>query len=397
MQRSRKMAPWLALPLVAVFVGCTSLTGSQREGTGGSGTAWTDALDIERWPEQFESSWKTLIGKGVNPQKARELYVDGEREYQQALQAEREQQASHFAQAGKIFHEAAGRWPDSALEEDAMFMAGEAYFFADMYPKANDSWERLLKKYPNSKHLDAIESRRFAIAQFWLDLHDRAPESFWSYNLTDSSRPTRDTFGNAVRVFDRIRLDDPTGKLADDATLAAGNAYFAKQRYLDADGFYTDLRKTFPQSEHQYRAHLLGLKAKLLSYQGTDYSGVPLDEAEKLVKQIQRQFPQEAAQEREYLARAYAEVRFKKAEREWQLAKYYDRRGEYGAARFHYDILASDYRETPFAGQAQSRLDEIADKPAVPPQRLQWLVEAFPNEQNSKPLIATSDSASTRR
>ena len=377
--------------------GCASLTGASRDGSGATDTAQANPFDIERWPEQIESSWKTLIGKGVNPQKARELYVEAEGKYQEALRAESDQRQDAFAQAGTQFLEAADRWPDSALEEDAMFMAGEAYFFADMYPKANEAWEKLLKKYSNSKHLDAIESRRFAIAQFWLDLHNKDPESFWEFNWTDPTRPNRDTFGNAVRVYDRIRLDDPTGKLADDATLAAGNAYFAKQRYLDADGFYTDLRKTFPSSEHQYRAHLLGLKSKLLTYEGTDYSGAPLDEAEKLVKQIQRQFPQESGKEREYLTRAYAEVRFKKAEREWSLGQYYDRRGEYGAARFYYEILAKDFSETPFAERARSRMGEIADKPAVPPQRFQWLVEAFPKEDNAKPLMATSGSSPKRR
>jgi outer membrane protein assembly factor BamD (BamD/ComL family) len=384
-------------PLLLVQVGCTSLTGAQRDTSAGSETGPSNPFDLERLPEQLESSWKTLIGKGVNPQKARELYVEAEGQYQAALRADSDKKQDAFAQAAKQFTEAADRWPDSALEEDAMFMAGEAYFFADMYPKANEAWEKLLKKYSNSKHLDAIESRRFAIAQFWLDLHNKDPESFWEFNWMDPTRPTRDTFGNSVRVYDRIRLDDPTGKLADDATLAAGNAYFAKQRYLDADGFYTDLRKTFPSSEHQYRAHLLGLKSKLLTYEGTDYSGSPLDEAEKLVKQIQRQFPQESAKEREYLTRAYAEVRFKKAEREWNLGQYYDRRGEYGAARFYYDILAKDFSETPFAERARARLGEIADKPAVPPQRFQWLVEAFPKEDNAKPLMATADSGKKRR
>lgn len=395
MPRSRMIVLWLAIPLLGTNGGCTSLLGTSR-GSGGESSA-ANPFDFERLPDQITSSWKTLIGKGVDPQKAREIYVAGEARYEQALQAEEDRKPGLFAEAAKQFNEAADRWPDSALEEDAMFMAGEAYFFADLYPKANNSWEKLLKKYPNSKHLDAIEARRFAIAQFWLDLHNKKPESFWAFNLTDKSRPTRDTFGNAVRVFDRIRLDDPTGRLADDATLAAGNAYFAKGRFLDADGFYTDLRKTFPSSEHQFRAHFLGLKAKLLSYQGTEYSGVPLDEAEKLIRQIQRQFPREAAQEREYLTRAYAEVRFKKAEREWNLAQYYDRRGEYGAARFYYDSLVNDYAETPFSGRAKSRMDEIADKPEVPPQRLQWLVDAFPKEQNSKPLIATSDPGRTRR
>jgi outer membrane protein assembly factor BamD (BamD/ComL family) len=397
MPTTRRIVLGVIAPLLLALSGCTSLTGAQRDAAGGSETAQASPFDLERLPEQVESSWNTLIGKGVNPQKARELYVEAEGQYQAALRAESDQKQDAFAQAAKQFNEAAGRWPDSALEEDAMFMAGEAYFFADMYPKANEAWEKLLKKYSNSKHLDAVESRRFAIAQFWLDLHNKDPESFWEFNWLDSTRPTRDTFGNSVRVYDRIRLDDPTGKLADDATLAAGNAYFAKQRYLDADGFYTDLRKTFPGSEHQYRAHLLGLKAKLLTYEGTDYSGAPLDEAEKLIKQIQRQFPQEAAQEREYLARAYAEVRFKKAEREWSLAQYYDRRGEYGAARFYYDILTREFAETPFAEKARSRMGEVASEPAVPPQRLQWLVEAFPKEENSKPLMATSDSGKKRR
>ncbi len=396
MRATRRIVLGVIAPLLLVPTGCTSLTGAQRDASGASETA-ASPFDLERLPEQFESSWKTLIGKGVNPQKAREVYVEAEGMYQAALRAESDEKQDAFAQAAKQFTEASERWPDSALEEDAMFMAGEAYFFADMYPKANEAWEKLLKKYSNSKHLDAIESRRFAIAQFWLDLHNKDPESFWEFNWLDPTRPTRDTFGNSVRVYDRIRLDDPTGKLADDATLAAGNAYFAKQQYLDADSFYTDLRKTFPSSEHQYRAHLLGLKAKLLSYEGTDYSGTPLDEAEKLIKQIQRQFPQEAAQEREYLARAYAEVRFKKAEREWNLAQYYDRRREYGAARFYYDILTKDFAETPFAEKARARMGEVASEPPVQPQRLQWLVDAFPKEENSKPLMATSDSGKKRR
>lgn len=394
MRTSRQMVLWLVAPLLFGCAGCASLTGAQNDE---SSTAQRDLLDLDRLPQDLESSFKTLIGKGVDPQKARELYVAGEQQYQQALEAERDQQPDLFVQAAKQFQEAADRWPDSALEEDAMFMAGEAYFFADMYPKANDCWERLLKKYTNSKHLDAVESRRFAIAQFWLDLSNKSPEAFWAFNFTDQTRPTRDTFGNAVRVFDRIRLDDPTGKLADDATLAAANAYFAQQRYLDADNFYADLRKTFPASEHQFAAHLLGVKTKLLSYQGTDYSGVPLDEAEKLIKQLRRQFPQAAEREREYLTRAYAEVRFKKAEREWNLGQYYDRRGEYGAARFYYDILVRDFAETPFAEQAKARLAEVADKPAVPPQRFQWLVDAFPKESYSKPLIATSDPSKKRR
>jgi len=56
-----------------------------------------------------------------------------------------------------------------------------------------------------------------------------------------------------------------------------------------------------------------------------------------------------------------------------------------------------DFAETPFAEKARTRLAEVADKPAVRPQRFQWLVDAFPKESNQKPLMATSDPGKKRR
>ena len=149
--------------------------------------------------------------------------------------------------------------------------------------------------------------------------------------------------------MDKIRLDDPTGKLADDATLAAGNANLVAGRFLQADEFYTDLRRTFPSSEHQFQAHFLGLKCKLESYQGPQYSGDALQQAEKLIEQINKQFPLEAQQQREVLARAQARVRYLQAEREWTQGRYHDLRQECGAARYYYSELVKQYADTPFA------------------------------------------------
>jgi outer membrane protein assembly factor BamD (BamD/ComL family) len=279
------------------------------------------------------------------------------------------------------------RWPDSALEQDALFMAGESYFFADRLTKANDFYERLVKKHPNSRHLDTLEARRFAIAQYWLELHKTRPRPAVQMNVADKTRPMFDTFGNAVRVFDKIRLEDPTGKLADDATMAAGNAHFMAGNYMDAAEFYDDLRRTFPSSEHQFKAHFLGLKAKLLSYQGPHYDGAPLDDAEKLIGQIRKQFKAEAQQEEEFLKLAYAEVRFKKAEREWKMASYYDNRFEFGGARHYYNIILADYADvTDLAERAKKRLEEIKDRPDVPPQVAPWVANVFPANYRRDPL-----------
>jgi TolA-binding protein len=342
-------------------------------------------------PENFKQAnirrnLKTLIGQGPNRAIARDEYEQGTAAYNAAAELEGAARQQKFAEAAQHFVTAADRWPDSSLEQDALFMAGDCYYFADYYVEANRQYELLIKKYANSRHLDVVEARRFVIAQYWLKANDEQPY-MTGFNLTDPERPWFDTRGNALRLYDKIRIDDPTGKLSDDATLAAANAHFAKGKWDQADQLYGDLVAAYPESEHQFDAHFLGLKAKLNTYRGSDYEGSSLDEAEKLIKQMRRMFPRESAEEREFLDRSFAEIRYKKAERFWKTAAYYDNRTEYGGARFYYDIVRREYDDTPFAERAKQRVAQLRDKPDTPPQRLSWLVNLFPESDDLKPIL----------
>jgi outer membrane protein assembly factor BamD (BamD/ComL family) len=296
----------------------------------------------------------------------------------------------------KKFAAAAKALPDSNLEENAMFRVGECYFFADRYPRANDAYGKLIKKYPNTRHLDVVAARRFEIYRYWLALQKAKPKWLLEPNWTDRTRPRLDTFGNAVKGYDRLRIDDPTGKLADDATMAAANAFFEKGDYARADQLYTDLRDAFPSSEHLFQAHLLGMKCKLMIYQGSDYDGKPLDDAEKLIKSMRRKFRRETTAHREQIDRAHAEVLAKKAERQWQMARYYERRREYGGAKYYYSLITEKYPDTAAGRQARQRLAEIGDLPDRPPQRMAWLVDLI-DPPNDDPIVASGGDSSSRR
>ena len=352
-------------------------------------------------PDNLGSTVRKLSGNGPNPPEARQLFAQAQQTYAAATQLKRQNPNAdtrgQFASAAKLFAAAAEKWPDSEVEQDGLYLAGECNFFADHYWDAETKFEMLLKKYQNSKHIDAVQPRRFAIAQYWLSLHRKKPKAFYELNLLDESIPTRDTFGHAMRVFDRIRLDDPTGKLADDATLALGNAYFDAKKFMKADEYYTDLRKTFPSSEHQFKAHFLGMKAKLEAYQGPDYSADALTQADKLVGQIRKQFPAEAQREREYLDREAARIRYLKAERDWLMAQRFDRRAEYGAAKQYYNALVAEYPRTPFGERAVQRLREIGGEPDVPEPPLGWFVALFPEDDEVKTLLNASGGTPTLR
>ena len=253
-------------------------------------------------------AWKTFWGKGPNEKIAKAAFAKGDSLFRQAK----------YAEAAKQFKIAYDRGPELPQEEETLFKCAESYFFADRYSKSNDYYGILVKTYSNTEYLDQIVARRFAIARYWEECDRKKHHWTLTPNLADKTRPIFDTRGHAMKCYDKVRLDDPTGPLADDSIMAEANAYFSWGAYSDADYYYTLLQKEYPRSEHQYMAHLLGFKTKLLCYQGPDYDPRPLDEADLLAKQLLTQFPNDLGSERQKIqdeqariihCRAHARVR----------------------------------------------------------------------------------------
>ncbi|QDU97066.1 tetratricopeptide repeat protein [Lignipirellula cremea] len=360
-------------------------------------------------PEKVYSGWRRsymeATGRGRSPDAARGLYAAAEEIYRGAADQRAQSKEgdkgdrgrAEFVKAGNAYFSAAERWPDSALEQDALFMAGESYFFADHYYDANAQYEMVIEKYPNSKHLDTIESRRFKIAQFWLQYNEKRPQPFYTFNFTDETRPTRDMFGSSIRLYDKIRIDDPTGKLADDATLAAGVASLESGDFYKADSYFTDLRDAFPRSEHQFMAHYLGVQAKIKTYDGPAYAGDCLAEAAKLVQRMKTQFPDDFEKRREELNKTDAQIRYLRAEREWKMGQYYERLSQFGGSKFYYKLILRDFPGTPFADQAKERLAALSDKPDKPEQKMEWLVDILPKSDEQRIADLKPDGEGYRR
>jgi len=321
------------------------------------------ALDPSNWYKNF----KKMTGYGPDERIAEQYFQEG-----MALYREKK-----FAEAAAKFAQAADRWPDSILEEDALFFQAESYFFDDQYGKAHDTFRLLFKKHENSRYLDVAANRQFAIGRYW-EQHDRV-EPHWPFtpNLTDKTRPWFDTHGNALNAYLSVRLNDPTGPLADDAVMATANAYFAQGRFEEAAYHYDLLRKEYPKSEFQMRANLLALESRRQSYQGPLYDGKPLDEADEVARQSLRQFRSHLGPEQERVIKAVDEIRLQKAERQWALAQLYERKRAYGAARICYQGILADYPNTPIAHASQERIEAIKDFPDRPPNHFKWLTDAF--------------------
>ncbi|QDT03460.1 hypothetical protein K227x_18440 [Rubripirellula lacrimiformis] len=321
-------------------------------------------------------------------ERAKVFYKEGDRLFRTAKDQEKTERKKTFAQAAKQFRKSTEAAPGSALEQDALFMQAESLFFSDQLTQARDAYERLQKDFPRNRFNDQVAARLFSISRYWIDTVKADEDSWFTLNLTDPSRPRLDTDGHAIRVLDQIRYDDPTGRLADDATMAAAAEYIRQSKFEEADEFLMDLRETFPDSEHLFLAHLLGLRCKLEIYAGPHYSELVLEEAETLVRQTRQRFPDKMADPKygDMVARAAAEIAYHRAERLATKASFREKRKEYRAAAIYYQKLLDGYGDTPQAEIARKRLPQIQQLPAVPTQRLGWLTNIFPESRPKNPL-----------
>lgn len=343
-------------------------------------------------PSQIGTTLKTRFQTGESKTVAEADYAEGKRLYELGTQAitanpDGDQHEAYFIDAANKFKSAGAAWPDSSLAEDAFFYEGESHFFANRYVQANRAYEGLISQYSGSRYLDRAEQRRYAIAIYWLDLKKNGASLI---SLRDPKRPKLSLATEARRILHRIRIDDPSGKLADDATYALGTAYMAINRHEDAAETFSYLRKDYPGSEYQFRAQMLELESRLKSYRGPDYDGQPLVEAERLRKRIVKQFPNEAAEHMEILNQQASLIKNQLAQRDYQIGEFYEGKGQNLAAKIYYEKVQEDHSDTIFENALSEKIAAVAAKPATPAPPAQWLTNIFPDGTPEKPILSTS-------
>jgi outer membrane protein assembly factor BamD (BamD/ComL family) len=324
------------------------------------------------YPSTIYKNLKVTFGYGPNQEIARKAFQDGQDLFRQ----------KKYAEAASRFAVAVDRWPDTPLEEDAMFMLGESLFFSDQYARAEDAYEALLKKYRFSRYLDRVVAKQFAIGRFWEQADKVDPHWTVTPNFTDKTRPIFDTWGWALKAYEHVRMNDPTGPLADAALMASANSYFVNGHYEEAGYHYDLLRKEYPKSEFFLKASLLTMEAKERGYQGPMYDGTPLKKAIEVADQVLSRFGKTLGPEREKVIEAKNRFVEQMAEREWSYGQYYDHGSFYGAARYYYRSVIETYPQTQAAVAARKRMDEIKALPDEPPKHFKWLSDVFDSKRN---------------
>jgi outer membrane protein assembly factor BamD (BamD/ComL family) len=289
-----------------------------------------------------------------------------------------------YADAEDVFHWLAKRaerkdeksvMPQNILEQ-CLYYEAECLYAQGHYPKARDTYFKLLKEFPSSRFRSEAIRRQFDIADFWLK--DTRTEMEEQKEVDAGTRwmttphfmhfaKEKPTFGEedyAVKACEGIYTQDPAGSLAPEALYRAGGVSYYRERYKEADDYYSLIVDSYPKSPLAPTALELALQSKIKVTGGADYDSRKLAEARTLIDRAMRSYPEvkNDPEKRAVLQQTLVDINNQQAEKDFKIAEFYRRTNHPGAAYFQYEIVRRRYPGTDWADRAKDRLVEIRDK-----------------------------------
>ncbi len=327
-------------------------------------------------PAKFTTKVRDWMGMGPDERKAAEAMQSG---YAIMRQNRDFKKTEQNLQAAKFFEKAAARWPDSVLEEDALFLAGECHYFSDKYSGAAKNYEKLIMKHRSTKYMDTSTMRLFRIGRYW---EKRCDQGVSFANFQDKTRPVFDTFGNMKKAYEAIYTSDPTGPFGDKALMALAGAYMNRginqgdSQFVEAATLYASLPDINARSEYMVPARKLELLARSKAYVGAEYDSKSLEEATKLADQTLRQYGGELGKEKNDILDLKESLTTQKAERLYGAGVYYEKKKMYSSARYNYERLLQEFPTSPHYGEVEQRYAKIRNLEDMD-DNLKWLKNAL--------------------
>ena len=281
-----------------------------------------------------------------------------------------------YAEAEDTFNRVSRDRNTSPYEvEEAIYYEAESLRMQGYYPAASELYTKLVDEFPSGAKKKEALRRMFDIANYWLDetrefmakrSKDKSgPQSTdWMrtyLHLGDRTKPQVDMHGRAVELLEKIYLNDLTGqaKVGETSLFWLGNLHFYKGNYADADHYYTQLKDVFPNGKYFANALEMSIICKQLVTGGSEYDGRRLAEARKLVDLANATCPELAHGKKDFLDRQILTINLQQADKDYNIAKFYERTGHPGAAYFYYEIVRRRYPGTKYSDKATVRMGQL--------------------------------------
>ena len=257
--------------------------------------------------------------------------------------------------AGKA-HKMLGKWfktfPDSALNAEAMYYAGQSLEGLGKLYKAFEKYEELLQEFGDTEYFHKALEAQFGIAREYLNGRKRRVLGIFKIPADDVG----------VKILERIPERQPSSLLAERSLILLGDHYLAKKKYDEAVYAYDQLIVSYSSSAFIREARLQAAKAYLGKFNGAGFDPAPLVEAKERLLEYQALYGPNA-QSSEVQA-MLAKIEELQARRAYEIGQFYQRTGKKDSARVSFEGVIRRWPNTKWASKAQSKLKKLGKKRA---------------------------------
>lgn len=268
---------------------------------------------------------------------ARLLWEDGQ---------SREGRGDH-AGALRSYRELVQDYPQALPAPEAQFRVGACLEAQDNLYAAFQAYQALLDKYPGKGNLGEILQRQFEIGEAYLQGRKR-----WFLFLRIRSGLSR-----AEEIFRTVVGNATFSPVSARAQYGLGRSLQLRGDYLEAILEYEQVLANYPGSE-VFSAAIF--QTGVCYYQEAlraDYDQREVDEAIRYLRRFAYSFPDDPA--RPQAEEMIAELWDRKAEKAYDIARYYERKGLPAGARIYYREVAERYPESRYAERARKKMEEL--------------------------------------
>lgn len=226
---------------------------------------------------------------------------------------------------------------------EGVFLFGESQFECKDYYKAYEQYELVVENTAGDLFRHALV-REKDVALAFLSGEKRI---VWKILRL----PARE---EALEILDRIWERVPGTRLGEDALRIKADYFFNRGEMDIAQDEYAHLAREYPAGRFVQYAMLRSAESAEAAFPGIKFDARPLLEAEERYRQVEGSFP--AYAERENVPQRLEGIRQLRAEKDLDIARWYERVRRPGAAEFYYRAILADWPDTLAAADARQRL-----------------------------------------
>ena len=300
-------------------------------------------------PAQASWIWSPDIGKWINPKSAAK--DTPEEQYDWALQFMNQ---GNWDRAIEEFEKLTSAFPTSRLAAEGVYYAALVWEKKGEQAKAADAYQKLVDKYPYSDRIKDAIKREFEIAN----------ELSSGGKVKVLGLPVLPGQDKAMELYNHVVKNAPFGSYGDQAQFKIGELYRKQGEYELARKAFQAMVDEYPGSPLAAKARYEIARSSMLASSSQQFDERHAEKAIEEFQDFKKEFPVEPqAIEADESIR---QIRAEKAKRALDVASFYEAQKKWKSARVYYQELVRNYPETPSAGLAKKRLEDVIRQETEP-------------------------------